>query len=846
MILKKKIVKKSVLSFLAIASSLLSVAQLQSPDSFLGYKLGERYTPHHNVVRYFQHVSANAGNMTVLNKYGETNEHRPLYTCIISSEENIRNIENIRKNNLRLAQLEKDRMAANENAPAIVWLSYNVHGNETSSSEAAMLTLYSLVDPSNVKTKEWLKNTVVIIDPCLNPDGRDRYVNWFNSIAGKLFNPQRIAREHQEPWPGGRTNHYNFDLNRDWAWQTQVESQQRIAVYNQWMPHVHVDFHEQGPSQPYYFAPAAQPYHDVITPWQRDFQVTIGKNNAKYFDQNNWLFFTKEIFDLLYPSYGDTYPTFNGSVGMTYEQAGGPAGGLGIITDEGDTLTLHDRLMHHTTTGLSTIEISSIHAQKLLQSFRSYFSAAVSGGIGEYKSYIIRNTPADAERIRSLLLLLDKNDIRYGSSNGTGKGYNYHSKKEESFTIAESDIVISTMQPKAAMLKVLFEPETKLVDSATYDITAWALPYAYGLTAYATKQHFSVKNNPSIQVFNNNTAADKYGYAIRWQGIYSAKAVAALLKNNIRLRYVEKPFELDGNRFESGTIVILKNGNEKFGSGLWQFVANICNEARINMVPLSSGMVDKGNDFGSYYVHPMKAPRIALVTGAGINSNAAGEIWHFFDKELDYPVTLVNSDDVSDINWPDIDVLILPDGRHRYLSDKGTAEKIKQWVENGGRIVALESAVSQLSKQDWSALHLKSGSDTGSGGKDPYDAIHHYDCREREEISGMTPGSIFKVEIDNTHPLMFGYPKHYYSLKMDTNIYDFMKEGWNAGVIKKNQLHAGFVGHKLSPQLNDALVFGAQQLGGGQVVFITDNIMFRDFWENGKLMLCNAVFMVGQ
>ena len=266
----------------------------------MGYKIGTRYTPHWKIVSYFNHVAANAPAMMKLQQYGETNEGRPLLLAFYQQCPKIyKGLEAIRTNNLRLANLANDKTAAvEENAPAIVWLSYNVHGNETSSSEAAMLTLYALVDPSNTKTKEWLKNTVVIIDPCINPDGRDRYVNWFNSIAGKNYNPQLMAREHHEPWPGGRTNHYNFDLNRDWAWQTQVETQQRIKVYNQWLPQVHVDYHEQGINEPYYFAPAAQPYHDVITPWQRDFQVTIGKNNAKYFDENGWFYFTKEVFDL--------------------------------------------------------------------------------------------------------------------------------------------------------------------------------------------------------------------------------------------------------------------------------------------------------------------------------------------------------------------------------------------------------------------------------------------------------------------------------------------------------------------------------------------------------------------
>src|SRR6185295_12415082 len=262
------------------------------------------------------------------------------------------------------------------------------------------------------------KNIVVVIDPCINPDGRDRYVNWFNTIVGKESNPSLNAREHDEPWPGGRTNHYNFDLNRDWAWQTQVESQQRMKLYNQWLPQIHVDFHEQGINNPYYFAPAAQPYHEAITQWERDFQVTIGRNNAKYFDANGWLYFTKEVFHLFYPSYGDSYPIFNGGIGMTYEQGGGSAGGLGVIKEEGDTLSLVDRVMHHYTTSLSTIEISSQYAPRLIKEFRKFFIDAVTTGAGPYKSYLIKNNPQDTERINALLELLDKNGIQYGTGSG--------------------------------------------------------------------------------------------------------------------------------------------------------------------------------------------------------------------------------------------------------------------------------------------------------------------------------------------------------------------------------------------------------------------------------------------
>ncbi len=819
--------------------------QLRSPEEFLGYRIGSRYTPHWKIVNYFNHAAATMPAMIKLEKYGETNEGRPLLLAFISSSDNMKNLEQIRMNNLRLANLARDKAAAiEENAPALVWLSYNVHGNETSSSEAAMLTLYALLNPAETKTKEWLKNTVVIIDPCMNPDGRDRYVNWYNSVVGKNINPQRISREHREPWPGGRTNHYNFDLNRDWAWQTQVESRQRIKMYNEWMPQVHVDYHEQGANEPYYFAPAAQPFHDVITPWQRDFQVTIGKNHAKYFDANGWLYFTKEVFDLYYPSYGDTYPTFNGAIGMTYEQGGGPSGGAAVITDEGDTLTLWDRANHHFTTSLSTIEISSLNAGKLIKEFHKFFNDAVSTGIGEYKSYVIKNTAKDKERIESLLDLLDKNGIQYGQGSGAGKGYNYNSGKDESFTM-NNDIVISAAQPRSAMVKVLFEPKGRLVDSATYDITAWALPYVYGVECFASREKLNASGAvPKNKVTNEETT---YGYVIPWNGIKTVHLAGQLLKKGILLRYAEQPFEVNGNKFDRGALIVLKTANRSMGSNLWAVVRQAADADNVKLYPVSTGFVDKGFDFGSDKVHPFKAPKVVLLTGEGVGSNAAGEVWHFFEQQIDYPITLINAADAGRADWNEIDVVILPDGNYKFLSDKAQTDAFKDWVNKGGRVVALESAVGALAKAEFGIKLRKADEGDKKDDKVNYEVLQKFEERERSYLSTITPGSIFKVELDNTHPLAYGYPAYYYTLKMDDNVYEFIKEGgWNAGVIKKDNQVSGFVGAKLKEKLKDGLVFGVQQMGNGSVTYLTDNVLFRNFWENGKLLFCNAVFLVGQ
>ncbi|HNP54912.1 MAG TPA: M14 family metallopeptidase, partial [Ferruginibacter sp.] len=409
-----------------------------------------------------------------------------LLVAIVSSPENMANLEAIRQNNLRLTGLLADQ-AADPQLPAIVWLSYNVHGNEASSSEVAMVLLHQLVAGKDAAVAEWLKKVVVIIDPCLNPDGRERYISWYNRMVGRYPNPDINSREHDEPWPGGRTNHYNFDLNRDWAWQTQVETQQRLALYQQWMPVIHSDYHEQYPDNPYYFAPAAEPFHEAISGWQRSFQQVIGKNHARYFDAQGWLYFTRELFDLFYPAYGDTYPIFNGAIGMTFEQAGHGVGGLAVIKSDGDTLTLKDRIAHHLTTSLSTIEIASKQATALNQEFKKYYDEAQRLGSGAYQHFILDGS--NEAKAAALRQLLDRNQIRYSAVKEGQRvtGFNYFSGKEESYTTRKTDWLVSTTQPKGVLARVLFEPNARLVDSVTYDITAWSMPYAYGIAAMAVK-----------------------------------------------------------------------------------------------------------------------------------------------------------------------------------------------------------------------------------------------------------------------------------------------------------------------------------------------------------------------
>ena len=835
-----------------------------SPDQFLGYALGTHYTPHYKVVAYFEAVAKAVPNMVKLEQYGLTNEGRPLLLATISSPENNAKLEAIRQNNLRLAGLG-DKGTPDEHAPAIVWLSYNVHGNEASSTEAAMKTIYYLVNPANAKPKEWLQNVVVMIDPCINPDGRDRYVNWFNSVVGDQYNVDAQAREHREPWPGGRANHYNFDLNRDWAWQTQVESEQRMKRYNAWLPQVHVDFHEQGYNSPYYFAPAAEPFHEAVTPWQREFQTMIGKNNAKYFDEHGWLYFTKEVFDLFYPSYGDTYPTYSGAIGMTFEQ-GGIGSGLGIVNSDGDTLTLVSRLEHHFTTGLSTIEVSAQQSAKVIKEYRKFFVDAAQGG-GPYKSYVIRSRTASADQMYTLRKWFNNNGITFGYVRQAtpARGFNYGTGKEENFSAEANDMVVPANQPRSVLLRVLMEPRSKLSDSATYDITAWSLPYVMGLEAFGvTDKAIPVSpESPVTTAPSDSKTAGAYAWVLPWKGISSATALSRLLELGIRVRYTETGFSVNGRAFDAGSLIITRTANSQWGEALYSRIQQAIKEVEpvpAAPIPLYSGFVDKGFDLGSSKVHVIKPPKVALLTGEGVGSSSAGEIWHFFDKQLNYPVSLINQNDLSRINLKNYDVILMPDGGYRFLTDKTQTDNLKNWIRQGGRLIALEAAVSQLGDANF-GLRLKKEEDDRAKkdndkdddddkeekSKDTYAMLKKYGNRERDQLMNSIPGAIFKVELDNTHPLAFGYPNYYYTLKQDPKIYEFLKEGgWNVGVLKKDNYVSGFTGSKTKQKLKDGLLIGVLEMGSGEIVFFADDPIFRSFWENGKLMLANAIFLVGQ
>jgi len=832
--------------------ALRSVAQqVPSPSQFLGYELGTKFTPHHKVVQYFETV-ARLSNRVRYSQYGQTYEGRPLTLAYVSSEENMARIDEIRTDNLKRAQLMEGTPAPGKQV-AIVWLSYNVHGNEASTTEASLLTLYALASTSGDSTSNWLKNTLVIIDPCLNPDGRDRYVNWYNQVGNRVPNPQLMSREHREPWPGGRVNHYNFDLNRDWAWQIQVESQQRMRVYREWMPHIHADFHEQFINSPYYFAPAAEPFHDAITQWQRQMQDIIGRNHARYFDQNGWLYFTKEIFDLLYPSYGDTYPTFNGAVGMTYEQAGHGIAGLAVNTSDGDTLTLQERIRHHYTTGLSTVEATSGQYTKVIGEFEKFFKNAVEKPEGPYKTYVVKAN-GNHNKQTALAQMLDKQGIRYynGLSQKSLKGYSYNSgKKDQSFSLAKDDLVIPAGQPAGNLVRVLFEPKTYVSTPLTYDITAWNLPYAYGLEAYATATTLNGQQYTAPEPAQIDKGKEMpYAYLVPWNGLPSARFLSKLMQEGIVVRFATEPFTSLGKNYDRGTLIITRAANESRQRRMPALMESLSSQLNVSVYRGISGLVTQGKDFGSSTVGLLKAPHIAIVGGESTDANAFGSVWHFMERQLEYPVTVLETDYLFDVDLNSIDVLVMPNGYYSSVLNKQAHTALKQWVRQGGRLILLRSALNSFVGKEGYALERKKAPEKKGKDKapDPSTLLKTYGQRNEQFVDNNTPGSVYQVRLDPTHPLAFGLGSSYYSLKTSSSQFAYLQNGWNVGVITNGtaQLRNGLVGSALQPKLSNTLVFGTQSMGSGQVVYFVDDPLFRSFWHNGKLLFANALFMVGQ
>ncbi len=816
---------------------------IKSPDEFLGYELGSRFTFHNRAVDYFRYVADNSP-LAEYREYGTTYEGRPLGVCIVSSAENMASLEELRKNNLIRTGLLEGTFTGKQ--VPVIWLAYNVHGNESAGMETAMKTLYTLVSGS-YPAGDWLRDCIIIIDPCQNPDGRDLYTSRFTSSQNQIPNPDRYSWEHNQGWPGARTNHYLFDLNRDWTWQTQVETRQRIELYHQFMPQVYADFHEMGAESTFFFAPGAAPWHEVITPWQHEFHKLMGAGNASLFDEKSKLYFTKESYDLFCPSFGDTWPLFNGAMGFTYEQGGSGYSGLAYKQDSGDTLTLKKRIDGHFTASMATIKVSWENREKLVAEFNRFFADNKEKPSFQYKSIIIKGSNPKSD-ISDLLELLKRNQIQYGYATGTGrryKGFDYLANTEGEVTIEKGDILVSAYQPESRFVQVLFEPDSKASDSLSYDLTAWALPYAYNLKAYALTEQIRPSGDkveftagPPAQV-----SGKPYAYAVNFEGFSEMRFVSALLQKNVRLRYSLKPFAIEDKKFDRGSFIITRADNLKNEKNFDQAVTELAVKSGIKLIPVSSGLVDSGKDFGSDDTRLIKKSKVALLCGEGTSSGQVGELWYFFERELEYPVSLVTTASAAEADLRNYDVVLLTSGNYSRLNDT-----ISSYTKSGGRIVLFENAISVMATNKSSSLFKaieKRNEEQKAAEKkiksDDSSLLKKFGDERRYLLSERSAASIYRVKVDTTNPFAFGLRDDWFTMKR-TQAFPYLSGGNNIGFIPDNKPVSGFAGYKYQKLIRNTLVIGSEDFGKGEVFYVTDDPYFRAFWKSGRALLWNLIF----
>jgi hypothetical protein len=839
--------KRTLLSAIILATifSVLKSQALKSPDEFLGYKLGTQFTFQYKAIEYFKYIADNSPR-AVFREYGKTYEGRQLGVCIISSEENLAKLEQYRKNNLIKAGLLKGEFTGKQ--IPFIWLAYNIHGSEAVGMEAAMKTLYTLVTGSYPGVSEYLKECIIIIDPCQNPDGHDLYTERYRTSMNRGENPDKNSWEHNQGWPPARTNHYMFDLNRDWVWQTQAETQQRIIFYSQFMPQVHADFHEMGPESTYFFAPSADPWNTVFTPWQHEFHKLMGKGNAALFNEKFRLYFTREDYDFFYPAYGDTWPSLNGAIGFTYEQGGGGSAGIAYKQESGDTLTLRKRIEGHFTSSMATIKVSYENREKLISEYDKFFDESSKNPQFQYKSVIIKGAN-DRSDMSALLKLLDRNQIKYTYAGNTGKklkGFDYYLHKSGEVTVEKGDILISAYQPQSHLMQVLFEPDCKISDSLSYDITSWSVPYVYNIKAFAANDKVAADTGKVEQREIENKQGEKstYAYITNFTGFNELKFIAALYKKSVKLRYSLYPVTLDGKSYNRGSIIIARGDNTNLTGDFDRIVANAANDCQAYLTVTSTGLVDSGKDFGSQYSPLMKKRDVAILCGEGTSPLSAGELWFFFERELNYPVSLINTEITRNPDLRKYEILILSSGNYTKLKDT-----IVDWVKRGGRVIALESAISTFSGIKTTALakaiETRAAEQKAAEKKIKSDDTtmlkkYEYENEGRYRLSDRSEGSIYKAKLDDTHPYAFGIGKEWYTIKRSPG-YPFLDKGSNIVYILDKDPVTGFAGYKFKEKVKNTIVIGSETIGEGQVIYITDDPYFRGFWKSGRVLLGNMI-----
>ncbi len=861
-------------------------SQIPTLKQAVGHEVGDRITFHHEMEKYIFALEKAAPNRVKIFKHGETWEGKSLYHVAIGSPENIARLDDIKAGMRKLAdprtisKNEADKLISS--LPSLVWLAYSVHGNEISSTDAALMTVYHLLAAQGDSLVEnALKNSVIVIDPMQNPDGRDRFINYFRQNVGLVPNEDLQSAEHNEVWPGGRTNHYLFDMNRDWFAQTQPETQGRAKAYLDWFPLVFVDLHEMNTNSSYYFAPQALPLNPNMPKFQIEWFSKFGRNNAKWFDKFRFDYFTREGYDAFYPGYGEGWPTFHGSIGMTYEQAS--ARGLVARRDDETVMQYRDSVQHHFISSLSTIENTANNREALLKYFYEFRRTAIEESKTEIvKEYIIApgNDPRRAERFAAMLMNNGIEVKRAEAAFTNAKARDYYEDKLESRQFPAGTFIASLSQPAKRLLKTLMDKKTEqdkeFVDEQRkrlqnrqrdefYDVTAWSLPLLWDVNAFTaeaeSKGNFTLlKDKPNYQGSVKGSKAN-LAYLMNWNSQKSAMALADMFRQDIRVHSADKEFKLSGTTFQRGSLIIKVKDNP---ADVYERLQKIATSYGIDFQSTDDSWVESGINFGSANVAYLKKPRVALAYNTPTSTNSVGWVRYLIEQKYGYPVTTIRTEQIGNADLTKYNVLILPEGSRGGYSQMLNPSKLREWCSNGGTLITIGEAAAWAADEKVGLLATKlekrkkpdaKPADTKAENKDakapaqPEEASKGIDkaIEPDDEFPSNTPGAIVRLSVNQEHWLGFGYGENTNTIVESNRIFTPLKLDKGVNVARYlpegKMLLSGLMWEDAQAQLPGKAFLMYSRIGSGHIVAFAEEPNYRAFLDGLNLMMMNAVFL---
>lgn len=823
-----------------------SAQDIPSPGEYFGLAPGETFTDVNSVQEYAEAL-ATASDQAEFRYYGETPEGRPLMLLILGRTDVLAELDGSLESLARLTDPELSAEEASDiarNERAVVWFTYGMHGDESSSTEAALWTAWDL---ASVATGEpgVLDSLIVVIDPVANPDGRDRYVQWYRSVSGQAPNPDPSSIEHRQPWPGGRFNHYLFDLNRDWTWASQAETRARLEEFARWQPVVHVDFHEMGAESTYFFFPAALPVNPIYPEYTLRWAEYFGVENAREFDRRGWLYFTAEQFDLFYPGYGDTWPSLVGAIGMTYEQAGGGGAGLVVRRSDGSLLTLADRLEHHRVASHTTLAAAAARKTELLSEYAD-FHRSLRDAFPDVLLVPGERTEALDSLAAALLFqgIEVERATRGFDATATPHG-GFESRKE--FPVGT--LRVRSNQPRGRLGMTLLQPETLHPESGTartYDITAWSLPYAFGVEAHTTREktpggNFQAISEPAIRPAGTPTATEQpIGWLIP-PTLESSGPLYRWLSDGGRAVALDGAFVLDGRSWPPGTRFLQTDPDAQerlVTSGLGPLA-----------VPVTTGMTEQGRDLGTPWSLRLKASRVGVFRGEGIWPTSFGAAWYFLEQRTGIPFDALDIEGLSRLDLAKWDVLVLPDGSPgRVLRDRD-AQALEAWIRAGGTLVASAGSARWASGEFTDIKARSSDSDSLTAEARRERALRTRNEKRLDRWEASVNGIILPVRRDPQHPLAWGaglgnrsgkeFVLHIQDLSFEPAEEFETVVSFDAGL----QAVSGRVSDTKLEELSASSWLVSAGVGQGRVILFADDPLFRLMWPSQFILFLNALVL---